>query len=279
MTDAGQELSSNDGRTYCLRAGSASQEIDAGACPDFLPETARHPRQRVDASRPFRRICMDRRVEITGPVDRKMIINALNSGANVFMADFEDSNSPTWQNMIDGQVNLRDAVKRHDQLHQPRRQEVRARRADRARLMVRPRGWHLDEKHFLVDGKPISGVAFRFRPVLLSQRPDADRERAPARTSICRSWRAISKRACGTTFSSARRTTRHPARDHPRHRPDRDHPRRIRDGRNPLGTARALRRAELRALGLHLQLHQEIPQPRRFRAAGPRAGHHGRGTS
>ncbi len=100
-------------------------------------------------------------MEITGPVDRKMIINALNSGANVFMADFEDSNSPTWMNNLEGQANLRDAVEGTISFVSP--EGKRYQLNDRvATLMVRPRGWHLDERHFLVDGKPISGSLFDF---------------------------------------------------------------------------------------------------------------------
>ena len=100
-------------------------------------------------------------MEITGPVDRKMIINALNSGANVFMADFEDSNSPTWPNSIEGQIKLRDAVRGKITLHQSGRQILRLDRRV-ATLMVRPRGWHLNERHFSVDGKPISASLFDF---------------------------------------------------------------------------------------------------------------------
>ncbi len=102
----------------------------------------------------------DRRVEITGPVERKMIINALNSGARVFMADFEDSNAPTWQNQIEGQVNLKDAVRGTISYETPaKRYRLNARTAV---LMVRPRGWHLEEKHVLLDGKPLSGSLFDF---------------------------------------------------------------------------------------------------------------------
>ena len=95
------------------RRRERQRALDAGALPDFLAETRRCAR-RTGASRPIPADLRDRRVEITGPVDRKMIINALNSGANVFMADFEDSNAPTWENIVDGQINLRDAVARHD---------------------------------------------------------------------------------------------------------------------------------------------------------------------
>lgn len=135
-------------------------KIDAGQLPDFLPETAniRNSEWKV-ASIPAD--LMDRRVEITGPVDRKMIINALNCGAEVFMADFEDSNSPTWTNNLDGHVNLRDAVNRTITYTSPEGKSYKL-NAKLATLLVRPRGWHLDEKHFLVDGKPISGSLFDF---------------------------------------------------------------------------------------------------------------------
>src|ERR1700675_1943104 len=104
---------------------------------------------------------MDRRVEITGPVDRKMIINALNSGANVFMADFEDSNSPTWENIVSGQVNLRDAIRGDIRYKSPEGKEY-ALGPNPAVLLVRPRGWHLVERHLKVDGAPISGSLMDF---------------------------------------------------------------------------------------------------------------------
>ncbi|HWH58544.1 MAG TPA: hypothetical protein VN682_13000, partial [Terriglobales bacterium] len=122
------------------------QRIDAGELPDFLPETA--PIREADwRVAPIPRDLMDRRVEITGPVDRKMIINALNSGANVFMADFEDSNSPTWQNNLEGQANLRDAIRKTITYTSPEDKQYRL-NTNVATLMVRPRGWHLEERHF-----------------------------------------------------------------------------------------------------------------------------------
>ncbi len=136
------------------------KEIDGGKLPDFLTETAaiRQADWRVV---PIPKDLLDRRVEITGPVDRKMIINALNSGASVFMADFEDSNSPTWQNNLEGQSNLRDAVRRTISFVSPegKRYELNKQTAT---LLVRPRGWHLDERHFKVDGKSISASLFDF---------------------------------------------------------------------------------------------------------------------
>jgi malate synthase len=136
------------------------QQIDGGQLPDFLPETAQIRDQEWKvASIP--NDLLDRRVEITGPVDRKMIINALNSGASVFMADFEDSNSPTWQNNLEGQFNLRDAVEGTISYISPEGKRYQL-NPQVATLMVRPRGWHLDEKHFTVNGKPISGSLFDF---------------------------------------------------------------------------------------------------------------------
>jgi len=135
-------------------------KIDKGELPDFLPETANIRKAEWSvASIPAD--LMDRRVEITGPVDRKMIINALNCGANVFMADFEDSNSPTWTNNLDGHINIRDAINRTITFTSPEGKSYKLNEKT-ATLLVRPRGWHLDEKHFLVDGKPISGAFFDF---------------------------------------------------------------------------------------------------------------------
>ena len=135
-------------------------ELDSGKLPDFLPETA-SVRQGNWTAAPIPKDLGDRRVEITGPVDRKMIINALNSGASVFMADFEDSNSPTWQNNVEGQINLRDAIDRTITFSSPEGKQYRLNERI-ATLMVRPRGWHLVEKHVLADGKPISGSLFDF---------------------------------------------------------------------------------------------------------------------
>ncbi len=135
-------------------------EFDSGIRPDFLSadSPARSGEWRV-ASPPGD--LLDRRVEITGPVERKMMINALNSGARVFMADFEDSASPTWANMIEGQLNLMDAIRRTIEFDSPDGREYRLNDTV-ATLMVRPRGWHLPEKHVLVDGEPVAGSLFDF---------------------------------------------------------------------------------------------------------------------
>jgi malate synthase len=142
------------------RRQTVQKKLDGGWRPDFLPETAA-VRSGDWKVAPIPRDLSDRRVEITGPVERKMIINALNSGANVFMADFEDSNSPTWKNNIQGQENLRDAVRGRIRYVSPEGKVYEV-GANPATLVVRPRGWHLDEKHFLVDGRPISASLFDF---------------------------------------------------------------------------------------------------------------------
>jgi malate synthase len=136
------------------------QEIVDGRMPDFLPETAA-VREATWKVAPIPNDLLDRRVEITGPVERKMIINALNSGANVFMADFEDSNSPTWRNNVEGQLNLRDAVRGEIDFTSPEGKQYRLNKTI-ATLLVRPRGWHLIEKHMLVDGQPVSASLFDF---------------------------------------------------------------------------------------------------------------------
>ena len=134
--------------------------LDAGERPDFLPETS-EIREAEWSVAPIPADLLDRRVEITGPVDRKMVINALNSGANVFMADFEDANAPTLSNNVEGQLNLRDAVRRLIGFHAPGGKEYRL-NDQTATLVVRPRGWHLEERHLLVDGHAVSASLFDF---------------------------------------------------------------------------------------------------------------------
>ena len=150
-----------DGRRRELLAARAErwQRLRAGELPDFLPGTReiRDGDWRVPEAPPGLR---DRRVEITGPVDRKMVINALNSGASVFMADFEDANSPTWRNCVEGQANVLDAAKRTISLDTGEKSYTL--NDDIATLVVRPRGWHLVEKHATLDGSPVSASLFDF---------------------------------------------------------------------------------------------------------------------
>jgi malate synthase len=152
----------NSRRLELLAARAARQKrLDAGEKPDFLPET-REIREAEWTVAPIPNDLQDRRVEITGPVDRKMIINALNSGAKVFMADFEDSNTPTWANQIEGQINLKDAIRRTISYSDPATGKDYKLNERTAVLLVRPRGWHLEERHVLVDGLPMSGSLFDF---------------------------------------------------------------------------------------------------------------------
>lgn len=131
-------------------------EIDNGVLPDFLEET-KSVRESDWKVAPLPQDLLDRRVEITGPVDRKMIINALNSGAKVFMADFEDSNTPSWTNNINGHINLRDAINGTISYENPKNGKLYRLAPETATLLVRPRGWHLEEKHITIDGQSISG--------------------------------------------------------------------------------------------------------------------------
>lgn len=148
-------------REELLANRSARQiELDNGKMPDFLAETAAIRSSDWQVA-PLPNDLQDRRVEITGPVDRKMIINALNSGAKVFMADFEDSHSPTWDATIQGQINLRDAINGTITYQSPEGKQYKL-NENRAVLMVRPRGWHLLEKNVLIDGKQISASMFDF---------------------------------------------------------------------------------------------------------------------
>ncbi|MBX2990874.1 MAG: malate synthase A [Bacteroidetes bacterium] len=149
-------------RTQILAARKDRQaQIDAGNRPDFLPATRAVRENSVWRVGTIPDDLQDRRVEITGPVERKMMINALNSGASVFMADFEDANSPTWENIMNGHRNLRDAIDRSITFTSPDGRKYKL-NDHVATLMVRPRGWHLEEKHVLVDGKPMSASLFDF---------------------------------------------------------------------------------------------------------------------
>jgi malate synthase len=142
------------------RRAERQAQLDAGMRPDFLPETA-EVRAGDWTVAPVPADIQDRRVEITGPPERKMVINALNSGARVFMADFEDANAPSWENLIEGQINLRDAVRDEISYTSPEGKQYQL-KPEHAVLFVRPRGWHLLEKHLRVDGQPVPGGIFDF---------------------------------------------------------------------------------------------------------------------
>src|SRR5580658_4691811 len=149
-------------RTRLLAARAERQrQFDAGEKPDFPPET-RAIRESDWTVAPLPKDLIDRRIEITGPIDRKMVINALNCGANVYMADFEDASTPTWDNLIEAHINLADAVRRVITFDDPQNGRHYTLAAKTATLLVRPRGWHLDEAHILIDGAPMSGSLMDF---------------------------------------------------------------------------------------------------------------------
>ncbi|NBC07233.1 MAG: malate synthase A, partial [Bacteroidetes bacterium] len=152
----------NDSRLQLLQRRAERQAaLDRGELPSFLPET-RRIRESEWKVAPLPADLLDRRVEITGPVNRKMVINALNSGAKCFMADFEDSNSPNWDNSIRGQLNLRDAIRREIDFEDPKRGKRYQLNDQIATLLVRPRGWHLEEKHLKVGEENMSGSLVDF---------------------------------------------------------------------------------------------------------------------
>ena len=147
-------------RDLLRRREERQRELDAGGTLGFLDAT-QQVRDGDWRIAPEPDALADRRVEITGPTDRKMVINALNSDAIGFMADFEDSNSPTWSNLVGGQVNLADAVRQTIEFTSPEGKDYRL-TEEPATLLVRPRGWHLPERHLLVDGEPVAGALMDF---------------------------------------------------------------------------------------------------------------------
>ena len=142
------------------RRAERTQRLAAGENPTFLPET-QWIRDAIWQVAPTPPDLQNRRVEITGPVERKMMINAFNSGAKMFMADLEDANSPTWENQVQGQLNLMDAVRKTIEFANPDGRQYKL-NEQVATLLVRPRGWHMTEKHVLIDGQPISASLFDF---------------------------------------------------------------------------------------------------------------------
>jgi len=231
--------------------------IDAGARPDVPPANA-DARAKEWTVAPVPKDLEDRRVEITGPVERKMVINALNSGANVFLADFEDSNLPKWQNNVDGQINLRDVIARTVTFTSPEGKKY-ALAEKKATLLVRPRGWHLIERRCLVDGKPMSGSLFDFGLFFFHNA------------------KRLMAKGTGPYFYLPKMEHYPEVRlwNDPNDGADRNHPRGVPDRRNSLGAARSFVRFELRPLGLHFQLHQGVRHAAEFHNAEPRAGHDG----
>ena len=250
-------------RAELLEARAERQtRLDEGERPAFL-EATRSVRGSAWKVAPAPPDLRDRRVEITGPTDRKMVINALNSGARCFMADLEDSNAPTWSNMVGGQVNLADAVRRTIELSGPDGREYRL--VDRpATLLVRPRGWHLPERHLLVDGSPVSGSLFDFGLAFVHNAREQLESGTGPYFYLPKLEGHLEARLWNDVFVWAQERLAVPARHDPRDRADRDDPGSVRDGRDPVRAPRALGRSERRTLGLHLQRDQEVPAPARI---------------
>lgn len=169
--------------------------LHAGASLEFLPETKDIRAAEWSVAMPAPGL-VDRRVEITGPTERKMAVNALNSGAKVWLADFEDANSPMWGNLVEGQLNLRDALDRRLDFVAADGKSYQL-GDELATIVVRPRGWHLPEKHLLVDGEPIAGFLFDFG-LYFFHCGQRQLEAGEAPISTCRRPRATSRRAFGT---------------------------------------------------------------------------------
>ncbi len=251
-------------------SGGASERqarLDAGELPDFLPET-REVREGDWRVAPVPDDLQDRRVEITGPVERKMMINALNSGARCFMADFEDANSPTWANCVDGQVNLVDAIERTIELEtrgQDLPPERRGGDADRApaRAGTCPSGtcWSTASPSRLRSST--SGSTSSTTRTGSSERGAGPYFYLPKLESH------LEARLWNDVFDFAEDELERPARLDQGDGAHRDDPRRLRDGGDPLRAARPLGGPQRRPLGLHLQHHQEVPRPPRVRAPGP----------
>ena len=248
----------NETRKRLLKLRSERQaRFDAGETPDFLSET-KHIREGDWKVGAIPADLEDRRVEITGPVDRKMIINALNSGAKVFMADFEDASSPTWANVVEGQLNLKDRWAGTIDFTDEKSGKAYRLSDKPAVLMIRPRGWHLLERHLTVDGEVMSGSLFDFGLYLfhnakaLLAKGTGPYFYLPKLESHleARLWNEVFNR-CGATELGVRPW--HVQGDDP----DRDAARGFRDGRDSLRAARPYRRAQLRPLGLYFLVHQE----------------------
>ena len=216
--------------------------LDAGELPDFLPETSavRNGEWKVA---PIPADLQDRRVEITGPVDRKMVVNALNSGASCFMADFEDSTTPTWSNLLLGQQNLADAIRRLIDFEDPQSGKSYRLAERTAVLLVRPRGWHLSEKHVIVDGEPMSGSLFDFGLYLFHNGKELLERGSGPYFYLPKMESHLEARLWNNVFLHAQDRARHPGRLDQGHGADRDHPRHLRARRDPLRAARSHRRA------------------------------------
>jgi malate synthase len=244
------------------RRVARAEALANGVLPDFLPETA-HIREGDWTVAPIPADLQDRRTEITGPVDRKMVINALNSGAKVFMADFEDANTPTWTNTIEGQVNLRAAAARTIEFSQADGKHY-VLNDTIATLLVRPRGWHMLEKHVLVDDAPISASLFDFGLYFFHNHAELKRQGTGPYFYLPKMESHLEARLWNDVFIQAEDTL--------------GVPQGTIKGTVLIETIMAAFEMdeilyELRPLGLHLLLHQEVRIRPELRAGRSRAGH------
>ncbi len=223
-----------EGRRRKLLAERAARmsRLAAGELPDFL-ESTREVRASAWTVPDLPKDLLDRRVEITGPTDRKMVINALNSGARVFMADFEDANAPTWANMVEGHANLIDAIEGTIAFTAPDGRAYRL-AEDPATLMVRPRGWHLEERHLTVDGAPCSGSLFDFGLHLFHNGHRLLERGSGPYFYLAKLEGHLEARLWNDVFDVRAGPARHPSRLDQGDRAHRDHPGGLRDGRDPV---------------------------------------------
>ena len=222
--------------------GAAYEQISETGTLDFLAET-KDVREAEWPVAPAPVALQDRRVEITGPTDAKMAINALNSGATVWLADLEDANTPHWANVIEGQVSLYDAHRHQLELHlSPRASSTRSNDGDLAVPVVRPRGWHFDEKHVLVDGSPMVAALLDFGLHFFHNAEELLSRGLGPYYYLPKMESHLEARLWNDVFTHAQDVLGIPHRQRPRHRADRDDPGRVRDGGDPLRAAASTRR-------------------------------------
>ena len=248
--------------------------LAAGEMLDFLDDT-RKIRESDWRVAPVPDDMQQRWVEITGPTDRKLVINALNSGADGFMADFEDANAPTWRNMVEGHINLRDAI---DGTIKYRSSDGRDYRLDDdpATLLVRPRGWHLPERHMLVDSEPVSGSLFDFGLYFFHCTGRLLANGSGPYFYLPKMESHLEARLWNDVFCFAQDELGVPTGHDQGDGADRDAAGGVRDGRDPLRAARPFRRPQRGSLGLHLLVDQVLPRPARDGASRPRRRDHDR---
>ena len=206
---------------------------------------------------------LDRRVEMTGPTERKMTINALNSGAQVWLADMEDASTPHWRNVIGGQVNLYDAIRETITYTSPEGKQYALSQGERRpTIVVRPRGWHLDERHITVDGAVTVGALVDFGLYFFHNAAELLARGAGPYFYLPKLESYLEARLWNDVFTFAESYVGHRARHRPRHRADRDDPGRVPDGGDPVRAARPRLGPERRALGLPVQPDQDVPRLR-----------------